>query len=65
MLGIREEPLYTDENLRAIREQMNDILQRIKDRSQQISQLVADEQIQVMEEEGDDYGRTEARLFED
>jgi hypothetical protein len=65
MMGIREEPLYTDENLRAIREQMNNILQRIKDRSQQISQLVADEQIQVMEDESDDFGRTEARLFED
>lgn len=39
MLGVKDTPLYTSENMRTIREKMNDIAARIRARSEQIHEL--------------------------
>jgi hypothetical protein len=42
MLGVRDESLYTPEEMRKIRERTNEISRRIRERSEQISKIVPD-----------------------
>lgn len=44
MMGIQTEALYTDEDMQAIREHVDEIVARIQDRSRQIEELDAEEQ---------------------
>ncbi|MDX1522626.1 MAG: SPFH domain-containing protein [Anaerolineae bacterium] len=49
MLGTKEKPLYTSEELKAIQAKMSDIQNRIKARQQEISSLTAAEEQAVIE----------------
>lgn len=56
MLGIHDQSLYSEADVQVIRSRMNDILARVKERSNEISKLVTEEQIPVLTEEGKDDG---------
>jgi regulator of protease activity HflC (stomatin/prohibitin superfamily) len=78
MLGVGDETLYSDADMQVIRERMNDILARIKERASQLSKLVPEETVPVVEEqeiqalqasqeeeEQNGSKRNKTRLFED
>lgn len=50
MMGIRDEALYTPEDMQAIRERMNELTARIKERSGRIRQLMEEAKIDTGEE---------------
>lgn len=50
MIGFHDESLYTDTDLQAIRERVNEITARIKERTGQITQLMPSEPVQIAEE---------------
>jgi regulator of protease activity HflC (stomatin/prohibitin superfamily) len=52
ILGIRDEALYTDEDMQMIRGRSGEITERIKERMNQISTLVPDQGEQITEEGG-------------
>ncbi|MFQ5614302.1 MAG: SPFH domain-containing protein [Anaerolineae bacterium] len=47
MLGLREAKLYSDEDIQAIRENMNAIVERIRERGQEIEGLETDESLVI------------------
>lgn len=52
MMGVQDESLYTEADLQAIRERTNEIMARIKERTDQIAKLVPNAQTQIVQEEG-------------
>lgn len=53
MMGIRDETLYSSEDMQAIRARAQEITERIRERAGQISQLVPEEQVGVVESGGE------------
>lgn len=51
MLGIRDETLFNDEDMQAIRSRAREITERIKERSAQISSIVPEQQVDFVKEE--------------
>jgi hypothetical protein len=43
MMGLTDKPLYSDADIRAIREQLNDITARVTKRDKEIKQIMNDE----------------------
>lgn len=52
MLGVQDEKLYTEADLQAIRERTNEIMARIKERTDQIAKLVPGDHAQIIQQEG-------------
>lgn len=52
MMGLQDEKLYSEADLQAIRERINEIMARIKERTEQISKIVPEDPAVALQEGG-------------